>query len=163
MDLFAKCYSFTRAAEARASGYYPYFIPLEDTEGTEVVIDGKRMIMIGSNNYLGLTTHPKVRQAAMDAIKRYGPSCTGSRFLNGNLALHNKLEQDLADFLGKEAGLIFSTGMQVNLGTISALVGRGDVVIIDREDHASIVDGCLLSFGETKRYRHNDMEHLEQV
>lgn len=163
MDLFAKCYSFTRAAEARASGYYPYFIPLEDTEGTEVVVNGKRMIMIGSNNYLGLTTHPKVRQAAIDAIRRYGPSCTGSRFLNGNLALHNKLEQDLADFLGKEAGLIFSTGMQVNLGTISALVGRGDVVIIDREDHASIVDGCLLSFGETKRFRHNDMEHLEQV
>ncbi|MBC7254768.1 MAG: pyridoxal phosphate-dependent aminotransferase family protein [Chloroflexi bacterium] len=163
MDLFEKCRSFTRVAEAKAAGYYPYFIPLEDTEGTEVVVNGKRMIMIGSNNYLGLTTHPKVRQAAIDAIKRYGTSCTGSRFLNGNLALHNKLEQDLADFVGKEAGIVFSTGMQVNLGTISALVGRGDVVITDREDHASIVDGCRLSFGEMKRFRHNDMAHLEQV
>ncbi|HHX44431.1 MAG TPA: 8-amino-7-oxononanoate synthase [Chloroflexi bacterium] len=163
MDLFAKCSGFTRAATARAAGYYPYFIPLDDTEGTEVVIDGKRMIMIGSNNYLGLTTHPKVREAAIDAIKRYGTSCTGSRFLNGNLAWHNELEQDLAEFCGKEAGLVFSTGMQVNLGTISALVGRGDVVITDREDHASIVDGCRLSFGEMRRYRHNDMAHLEET
>ncbi|HHX64950.1 MAG TPA: pyridoxal phosphate-dependent aminotransferase family protein [Chloroflexi bacterium] len=163
MDLFEKCYCFTRAAEARAAGYYPYFIPLEDTEGTEVVIDGKRMIMIGSNNYLGLTTHPKVRQAMIDAVKRYGTSCTGSRFLNGNLAMHDQLEQDLADFVGKEAGLIFSTGMQTNLGTISALVGRDDVVITDREDHASIIDACRLSFGEMKRFRHNDTEHLERV
>ncbi len=163
MDLFEKCRSFTRVAEAKASGFYPYFIPLEDTEGTEVVINGKRMIMIGSNNYLGLTTHPKVRQAAIDAIKRYGTSCTGSRFLNGNLTLHNKLEQDLADFVGKEAGIVFSTGMQVNLGTISALIGRGDIVITDRDDHASIIDGCRLGFGEMKRFRHNDMEHLEKV
>jgi len=163
MDLFDKCYAFTRADEARAAGYYPYFIPLDDTEGTEVVVRGKRMIMIGSNNYLGLTTHPKVRQAAIDAVKRYGTSCTGSRFLNGNLALHNQLEQDLADFVGKEAGLVFSTGMQVNLGTISALVGRSDVVITDREDYASIYDGCFLSLGEKKRFRHNDMAHLEQL
>ncbi len=163
MDLFEKCRSFTRAAEARATGYYPYFIPLDDTEGTEVIIHGKRMIMIGSNNYLGLTTHPKVREAAIDAVRRYGTSCTGSRFLNGNLAWHNQLEQDLADFVGKEAGLVFSTGMQVNLGTISALVGRDEVVITDREDHASIVDGCRLSMGEMKRFRHNDMAHLEQT
>jgi 8-amino-7-oxononanoate synthase len=163
MDIFEKCFSFTRAAEARAAGYYPYFIPLEDTEGTEVVVNGKRMIMIGSNNYLGLTTHPKVREAAIEAIKKYGTSCTGSRFLNGNLALHNKLEQDLADFMGKPAGLVFSTGMQVNLGTISALVGRGEVVVTDRDDHASIIDGCRLAFGEMKRFRHNDMAHLEQV
>jgi 8-amino-7-oxononanoate synthase len=163
MDLFAKCYSFTRAAEARAGGYYPYFIPLEDTEGTEVVVNGKRMIMIGSNNYLGLTTHPKVRQATIDAVKRYGTSCTGSRFLNGNLAMHDELEQKLAAFVGKEAGLVFSTGMQTNLGTISALVGRDDVVITDREDHASIIDACRLGFGEMKRFRHNDMEHLEKV
>ena len=163
MDLFEKCRSYTRVAEAKAAGYYPYFIPLEDTEGTEVIINGKRMIMIGSNNYLGLTTHPKVRQAAIDAIDRYGTGCTGSRFLNGNLALHNKLEQDLAEFIGKEAGLVFSTGMQTNLGTISALVGRGDVVVIDREDHASIVDGCRLGLGEMKRFRHNDAEHLEHV
>ena len=163
MDLFDKCYKYTRAAEARAAGYYPYFIPLEDTEGTEVVIDGKRMIMIGSNNYLGLTTHPKVRQAAIDAVRRYGTSCTGSRFLNGNLALHDELEQALADFIGKEAGLIFSTGMQTNLGTISSLIARGDVVITDRDDHASIVDGCRLGFGQMKRFRHNDIDHLERV
>ena len=163
MDLFEKCRTFTRAAEAREGGYYPYFTPLEDTEGTEAVLNGKRMIMIGSNNYLGLTTHPKVRQAAIDAVKRYGTSCTGSRFLNGNLTLHNELEQNLADYLGKEAGLVFSTGMLANLGTISALVGRGDVVIADREDHASIVDGCRLAWGETKRFRHNDMEHLERT
>ena len=163
MDLFEKCRSFTRAAEARAAGYYPYFIPLEDTEGTEVVIKGKRMIMIGSNNYLGLTTHPKVRQAAIDAINTYGTSCTGSRFLNGNLALHNQLEQDLADWIGKEAGLVFSTGMMVNLGAISSLVGRGEYVVTDREDHASIIDGCKLAYGEMKRFRHNDVAHLEQV
>lgn len=163
MDIFDKCFKFTRAAEARAQGFYPYFIPLEDTEGTEVVIKGKRLIMIGSNNYLGLTTHPKVREAAIAAIKRYGPSCTGSRFLNGNLELHNQLEHDLAEFMGKEAGLVFSTGMQVNLGTISAIVGRDDIVITDRDDHASIVDGCRLSYGEMKRFRHSDMEHLEQT
>ena len=163
MDLFDKCRRFTRAAEARASGFYPYFIPLEDTEGTEVVVNGKRMIMIGSNNYLGLTTHPRVRQAAMDAIKRFGTSCTGSRFLNGNLAWHNQLEQELADFIGKEAGLVFATGMLTNLGTISSLVGRGEVVITDREDHASIIDGCRLSFGEMRRFKHNDMAHLERV
>jgi len=119
--------------------------------------------MIGSNNYLGLTTHPRVREAAVQAIHRYGPSCTGSRFLNGNLALHDQLEQELADYLGKEAGLVFSTGMQTNLGTISAIVGRDDIVITDREDHASIVDGCRLAFGEMKRYRHNDMAHLEII
>jgi len=128
-----------------------------------VVVNGKRMIMIGSNNYLGLTTHPRVRQAAMDAIKRFGTSCTGSRFLNGNLAWHNQLEQELADFIGKEAGLVFTTGMLTNLGTISSLVGRGEVVITDREDHASIIDGCRLSFGEMRRFKHNDMAHLERV
>ena len=163
MDLFAKCRAFTRAEEARASGHYPYFIPLEDTEGTEVVINGKLLIMIGSNNYLGLTTHPKVREAAIEAIKQYGTGCTGSRFLNGNLAIHNKLEQDLAEFVGKEAGLIFSTGMQTNLGAISCLVGRGEIVITDRQDHASIIDGCRLSYGTMKRFRHNDMVHLEKV
>jgi len=162
-DIFEKCWEYTRADEAKASGDYPYFIPLEDTEGTEVVVQGKRMIMIGSNNYLGLTTHPRVREAAMDALRRYGPGCTGSRFLNGNLALHNQLEEELAAFIGKEAGLVFSTGMQTNLGTISALVGRGDVVVTDREDHASIIDGCRLGYGEMKRYRHNDMGDLDKV
>lgn len=162
MDLFDKCHAYTRAREAQALGFYPYFIPLQQTEGTEVMAAGKRLIMAGSNNYLGLTTHPKVRSAAMEAIRLYGTSCTGSRFLNGTLELHRELERRLAAFVGKEAALVFSTGFQVNLGTISALVGRGDVVITDKEDHASIVDGCRLSFGEMKRFRHNDMASLEK-
>ena len=120
----------------------PTYSP-QDTEGTEVVVNGQHMIMIGSNNYLGLTTHPRVREAAIDAVRRFGTSCTGSRFLNGNLAWHNELEQELADFVGKEAGIVFSTGMQVNLGTISA-DRRGDVVITDR--HRRIIDGCRLGF-----------------
>ena len=163
MDIFAKCFEYTEAKEAIAGGYYPYFIPLSESEGTEAVYQGKRMIMCGSNNYLGLTTHPKVKQAAKEAIERFGTSCTGSRFLNGTLELHEQLEKELAEWVGKPAALVFSTGMQTNLGTISALVGRGDVVILDKDDHASIVDGARLSWGETRRFRHNDMEHLEQV
>jgi len=163
MDLFEKCKEFTRAREAMEAGYYPYFIPLDQTEGTEVIIGGKRLIMIGSNNYLGLTTHPKVRQAAIDAVREYGTSCTGSRFLNGNLMMHKELEARLAAYVRKEAALVFSTGFQSNLGGISALVGRGDVVITDREDHASIIDGCRLSYGVMKRFRHNDMADLERV
>jgi 8-amino-7-oxononanoate synthase len=146
-----------------AMGVYPYFIPLSDTEGTEVTIDGRKLIMIGSNNYLGLTTHPKVREAAVDAVRKYGTSCTGSRFLNGTLHLHKQLEEELADFVGKEAALVFSTGYQTNLGTISALVGRGDVVITDKEDHASIIDGCRLAYGKMLRFRHNDTADLERV
>jgi 8-amino-7-oxononanoate synthase len=163
MNIFAKCFDFTIAKEAIATGFYPYFIALTGHEGSEAVFRGQRLIMCGSNNYLGLTTHPKVRQAALDAINRYGTSCTGSRFLNGTLELHEQLECELARWVGKEAALVFSTGMQVNLGTISALVGRGDVVILDKDDHASIVDGARLSWGETKRFRHNDIGHLEQV
>jgi 8-amino-7-oxononanoate synthase len=163
MDIFAKCDEFTTAREAMASGSYPYFIPLDENEGTEVVYQGNRLIMIGSNNYLGLTTHPKVRAAAIDAISRYGTSCTGSRFLNGTLSMHEQLEHELAEWVGKESALVFSTGMQVNLGTISALVGRDDLVILDKDDHASIVDGARLSFGKIERYRHNDMDHLERV
>ncbi len=144
------------------TGYYPYFIPLSDTEGTEVTIDGHDLIMIGSNNYLGLTTDPRVREAAIDAIDRYGTSCTGSRFLNGTLELHRQLERELAEFVGKEAALVFSTGYQANVGTISAIVGRGDTVITDKEDHASIIDGCRLSFGKMVRFRHNDMESLDR-
>ena len=161
MDIFAKCYGFTEAKEAIAAGYYPYFIPLTDNEGTEAVFRGHRLIMCGSNNYLGLTTHPKVREAAEAAIRRYGTSCTGSRFLNGTLEMHEQLERELAEWVGKEAALVFSTGMQTNLGTISALVGRNDVVILDKEDHASIVDGARLSWGETRRFAHNDMADLE--
>ncbi len=163
MDLFEKCRNYTAAKEAKASGIYPYFIPLNENEGTEVVFQGKRLIMCGSNNYLGLTTHPKVREAAIEAIKRYGTSCTGSRFLNGTLALHEQLEKELAEWVGKEAVLVFSTGMQTNLGTVSALIGRDDVVILDKDDHASIVDGARLGYGKIERFRHNDMEHLEKV
>jgi 8-amino-7-oxononanoate synthase len=148
---------------AKATGIYPFFIPLTENEGTEAEFKGHRLIMCGSNNYLGLTTHPKVKEAAIEAVKRYGTSCTGSRFLNGTLELHEQLEHELAEWVGKEAALCFSTGMQVNLGTVSALVCRGDVVILDKDDHASIVDGARLSFGKIERYIHNDMEHLERT
>lgn len=163
MDIFGKISQFTAAREAMDAGLYPYFIPLEETEGTEVTVDGRQIIMIGSNNYLGLTTHPKVREAAINGIERYGTSCTGSRFLNGTLGLHLELERRLADFVGKEAALVFSTGMQVNLGVISALVGPNDYVIIDKDNHASIVDACRMSLGQMKRFRHSDMNHLDRV
>jgi 8-amino-7-oxononanoate synthase len=163
MDLFEKCAAYKDAREVKAAGLYPYFIPLTDSEGSEVTVGDHRLIMIGSNNYLGLTTHPKVRQAAIDAIRRYGTSCTGSRFLNGTLELHLELERRLANFVGKEAALVFSTGYQTNVGTISSVVGRGDFVVTDKDDHASIVDGCRLSFGEMRRFRHNDIDHLERV
>jgi len=147
----------------QAMGLYPFFIPLDDSEGTEAMIDGKRLIMIGSNNYLGLTAHPHVREAAIKALQRFGPSCTGSRFLNGTLALHEELEGRLASFVGMEAALVFSTGYQTNLGTLSALIGRGDVIIGDRENHASLVDGSRLALGKLLRFRHNDMNDLERV
>lgn len=151
------------AREVIERGVYPYFIPLDENEGSEVVFKGKRLIMCGSNNYLGLTTHPKVREAAIDAIKRFGTSCTGSRFLNGTLALHEQLEHELAEWVGMESTLVFSTGMQTNLGTVSALITRDDIVVLDKEDHASIVDGARLGYGKIERYRHNDLEHLEKV
>ena len=163
MDIFEKCYQFSVVKDAKESGVYPYFIPLDENEGTEVIYQGRHVIMCGSNNYLGLTTHPKVKQAAIDAIERYGTSCTGSRFLNGNMTLHETLEAELAEWVGKEDSLVFSTGMQVNLGTISAIVGRGDIIILDKDDHASIVDGAFLSGGKIERYRHNDIDHLKRV
>jgi 8-amino-7-oxononanoate synthase len=163
MGIFDKCYAFTEAHEAMAAGYYPYFIPFDESEGTEVSYQGRRLIMAGSNNYLGLTTDPRVKQAAIAAVERYGSSCTGSRFLNGTLSLHEELEQELAAFLGKEAALVFSTGFQVNLGVIGALVGRGDIAIVDKDDHASIVEGCRVSFGDMRRFRHNDMQDLENT
>lgn len=163
MDIFKKCFDYEIVKQARLSGAYPFFIPLDENEGTEVIFEGRRIIMCGSNNYLGLTTHPKVRQAAIDAINRYGTSCTGSRFLNGNLSLHEKLEDEVAEWVGKDAALVYSTGMQVNLGTISAIVGKNDIVILDKEDHASIVDGSFLSGGKIERFRHNDMDHLKRV
>ncbi len=163
MDIFEKCGQFTDARTAIAGGYYPYFIALKESEGTVASYHGHKLIMCGSNNYLGLTTHPKVREAAIDAIRHFGTSCSGSRFLNGTLEMHEQLEHELAEWVGKPAALIFSTGMQVNLGTISALVGKDDVVILDKDDHASIVDGARLSLGKIERFRHNDMEHLERV
>ena len=162
-DIFSKCFSYTTAKEVMAAGFYPYFIPMTDNEGTEAIYQGKRLIMCGSNNYLGLTTHPRVRQAALDAINRFGTSCTGSRFVNGTLELHEQLERELAEYVDKPTALVFSTGMQTNLGTISALVSRGDVVVLDKDDHASIVDGAKLSWGDTKRFRHNDSGDLERV
>lgn len=163
MDIFEKCYQYTQAKQAIEAGIYPYFIPLDENEGTEVEFEGHRLLMCGSNNYLGLTTHPKVREAATSAIDRFGTSCTGSRFLNGTLALHEQLENELAEFVKKDSALVFSTGMQVNLGTISSLIGRGDVVVLDKDDHASIVDGARLGYGKIERFRHNDMDHLKRV
>jgi 8-amino-7-oxononanoate synthase len=160
-DVFFKTRDFTRLAEAKASGLYPYFVPIESSTGTEVVIDGKRRVMIGSNNYLGLTHDPRVIAAAQAAIEKYGSACTGSRFLNGNTDLHDRIEVKLAELTGKEAGLVFSTGFQTNLGVIATLVGRTDFVYIDKLDHASIVDGCFLSAGDTVRFRHGDLDDLE--
>jgi 8-amino-7-oxononanoate synthase len=163
VDIFAKAVQFTRARELQATGFYPYFFPVEGSEATEVVIDGKRRVMIGSNNYLGLTHDPRVVEAAQSAIRKYGSACTGSRFLNGNTDLHERLEHDLAKLTGKEAALVFSTGFQTNLGVISSLVSRNDLVYIDKLDHASIVDGCFLSLGETVRFRHGDLDELESL
>ncbi|MCK4414209.1 MAG: aminotransferase class I/II-fold pyridoxal phosphate-dependent enzyme [Candidatus Eisenbacteria sp.] len=162
-DLFAKCYADTRAEEVAAKGLYPFFIPIEGSEGTVVTIAGEQKIMLGSNNYLGLTHDPRVISRAEEVARRYGTGCTGSRLLNGTLDLHEKLEIDLADLVGKETALVFSTGFQVNLAAISTLIGRNDTVIIDKLDHASIVDGCRLAMGETLRYRHNDMPDLERI
>ncbi|MBM4325009.1 MAG: pyridoxal phosphate-dependent aminotransferase family protein, partial [Deltaproteobacteria bacterium] len=132
-------------------------------QDSEVMVNGKRVIMVGSNNYLGLTNHPRVKEAAIKAVEKYGSGCAGSRFLNGNLEIHEELEAKLARFFRKEAALVFATGYQTNLGAISALVGRNDAAIIDKYDHASIIDGCRLSFGQVKKYRHNDMKDLERV
>src|SRR6478672_10349150 len=160
--LFEKCRQFTKARELQAVGLYPYFNPISESEDTVVVIDGQKRIMLGSNNYLGLTHHPKVLEAASRALHRYGSGCTGSRFLHGTLHLHEQLEAELAEFFGKEACLVFSTGYQANLGLISGLVGRGDVVFLDKLDHASIVDGAKMSHGETIRFNHGDLAGLER-
>jgi len=163
MSVFAKCENFTAAAELRAVGMYPYFQRIEESRDTEVVIDGHRKVMIGSNNYMGLTHDPRIIEAAKAALDKYGSGNTGSRFLNGNLDLHDQLEEELADFVGKEAGLVFSTGYQTNLGTIGALVGRGDTVFLDKLDHACIQDGARLGFGDVQRFRHEDKDQLEHL
>lgn len=160
--LFDKCRQFTQAREVEARGLYPYFKPISESEDTVVVIEGQQRIMLGSNNYLGLTHHPKVLEAASRALHRYGSGCTGSRFLNGTLDLHMQLEDALAEFLGKEACLVFSTGYSANLGLISGLVGRGEVVYLDKLDHASIVDGAKMAYGETERFNHGDLANLER-
>jgi 8-amino-7-oxononanoate synthase len=162
MSLFDKCERYTLAREVQAAGYYPYFQPIEMSYDTEVVIRGQRKIMVGSNNYLGLTHHPKVLQAASEALRRYGSGCTGSRFLNGTLDLHEELEERLARFMGKPSSLVFSTGYQTNLGVISALVGRDDHVFSDKYNHASIIDGCKLGYGTVHRYAHADLNSLER-
>ncbi len=146
-----------------ALGIYPYFHPLQSAPGDEVVIDGHKCIMVGSNNYLGLVNHPKVKEAAANAALKYGSGCTGSRFLNGTLDLHLELEERLAKFMHRPAALVFSTGFQTNLGTISTLIGKNDAVIIDRQDHACIVDGARLSYGKVYKFAHNDMDDFERV
>jgi len=163
MDIFEKCYGFTKVDEIKAMGVYPYFHELQSRQDVEVVMEGKRRIMLGSNNYLGLTTNPEVVEAGIKALEKYGTGCSGSRFLNGTLEMHLELERELADFLGKPKALIFSTGFQSNLGIISAIAGKNDYMICDRENHASIYDGCKLSYGKMLRYSHSDMEHLEKL
>ncbi len=162
-DLFEKCDRFTKARELIHADMYPYFRVIESAQDPEVVIDGKKMIMVGSNNYLGLTNHPLVKEQAIEAIRKYGSGCAGSRFLNGTLDIHVKLEEKLAGFIRKEAALVFSTGFQVNLGVISAITGKDDVIIIDKMDHASIIDGCRLSYADVVKFRHNDMADLERI
>lgn len=162
-DIFDKCYKFTTAKQLQGAGIYPFFRVIESPQDPEVIMNGKKMIMIGSNNYLGLTNHPKIKESAINAIKKYGSGCAGSRFLNGTLDIHIALEEKLARFTRKESALVFSTGFQVNLGVISALVSKDDIVIIDKMDHASIIDGCRLSYGEAKRFKHNDMADLERI
>lgn len=162
MDIFAKCYDTTIVDEIREKGIYPYFHALESRQATEVIMESKRRIMLGSNNYLGLTSNPEVIEAGVRAYEEYGSGCSGSRFLNGTLKLHLQLEEELAEFLRKEAVMTFSTGFQSNLGIISSIAGRSDYIIMDRENHASLYDACRLSFGKMLRFRHSDMEDLER-
>lgn len=163
MSLLEKVRNFTAAKDLQRAGLYSYFRVIESAQENLVRIDGRDVIMLGSNNYLGLTNHPKVKEAAKRAIDKYGTGCAGSRFLNGTLDIHVGLEEKLASLVGKEAAVVFSTGMMVNLGAIFALVGRNDSVIVDRVDHASILDGCRLSFGTTRKYLHNDMVALDKT
>lgn len=165
-SIFKKCLEFTRADEVKAKGVYPYFRAIEDSDGPTVHMEGRKVIMAGSNNYLGLTAHPYVKEAAIRAIEKYGTSCSGSRYLTGTIDLHNELEARLAQFMGKEAALLFSTGYQTGQGVISTLVSKGDYILSDKDNHASIVAGSYLSSGmgvNLLRYRHNDMNHLERL
>ncbi len=162
MDIFQKCFNFREADVVKEAGVYPYFRIISSAQDPVVLMDGHEVVMLGSNNYLGLTNHPEVKEAARDAIATYGTGCAGSRFLNGTLDLHVRLEERLAEFMGKPAALTFSTGFQVNLGAISCLVERNDVVYLDRLDHACIIDGARLGFGQLVKYAHNDAQDLER-
>ena len=159
--LFDKVFADTRAEDARKAGIYPYFHRLESRQDAVVVMEGKRRIMLGSNNYLGLTTCPEVMEAAVKAVEKYGTGCSGSRFLNGTLDLHLELERELADFVGKEDAITFGTGFQTNLGVISALVGRHDYLVCDVDNHASIYSAARMCLGKMLRFKHNDMAGLE--
>lgn len=163
MDLFQKCFEFTAVKEAKAADIYPYFHALQSGQDTVVTMEGRRTIMIGSNNYLGLTSDPRVVADTREALEKYGTGCSGSRFMNGTLDLHLELERQLAEFLNKEACMTFSTGFQTNLGIISAIAGRNDYILCDKENHASIYDACRLSFATMARYKHDDMDDLEKV
>jgi len=158
--LLYKARSFLGAQEAKAGGYYPYFRPISSAQEVEVSINGHRMLMLGSNSYLDLTNHPEVKKEIKKTVDKYGAGCGGSRFLNGTLDIHVKLEEELAEFVSKEAVLLYSTGFQANVGAISTLVGRNEYVIADKEDHASIIDGCLLAPGQFLRFTHNDVASL---
>lgn len=161
MDVFQKCFDYKQADQVRGMGVYPYFRVLSSGQDPVVTIDGRPVVMLGSNNYLGLTSHPEVKAAAIEAVKRYGTGCAGSRFLNGTLDIHVELEERLARFMRKPAAVIFSTGFQVNLGVVSCLLDRSDIVYLDSLDHACIIDGARLGFARHARYRHNDMADLE--
>lgn len=163
MDIFNKCYKFTEADDVKKSGLYPYFHALETKQDTEVVMEGRDTIMLGSNNYLGLTSDPRCIEAGKRALDQYGTGCSGSRFLNGTLKLHLELEDELADFVKMEAALTYSTGFQTNLGIISSIASKGDYILSDNENHASIVDGCRLSFAKTLKFQHSDMDDLERI
>lgn len=162
-DLFDKCTKFTRARELQAQGWYPYFKAIQSGADCEVEIDGKKLVMVGSNNYLGLTQDPRIKKAAQDAIEDFGSGCTGSRFLNGTLSLHERLEERLAEFMNAEAALVFSTGFQTNLGTLATIAGKDDIIFADRNNHASIVDGNRLSFARIVKFKHNNMRDLERL
>jgi len=164
MGLLDKCYEYKDSAQVKSMGLYPYFRPITTGQHTWVTLaNGKRVLMMGSNSYMGLTDDPRVKEAAIEAIKKYGTGCAGSRFLNGTLIIHQELEEELADFVGKESALLYSTGFMVNQGVISTLVRSGEYVITDKLDHASIIDGAMLSRGKMVRFKHNDMDHLELV
>lgn len=162
-DLLEKCYNYTASRDVKAMGIYPYFHPVQSAPGDTVVVDGHECVMVGSNNYLGLVNHPKVKEAAAQAAIKFGSGCTGSRFLNGTLDLHLELEDRLAKFMQRPAALVFSTGFQTNLGVISCLVSKNDSIVIDRQVHACIVDGCRLSYGKTYKFAHNDMDDFERM